>query len=203
MMIRTHQAHVFGRRQSGLGHPESHWLMDAAVRANEDGREGSRIGTEWALIDRRGSDPGVYLIRQWTDAAGTPHGIERHPSRRCGGAIGLLTLRSDCASVGPCPRGVDEGAGLLLMGFASMLAIPLPDHSTPGLEADWLVIMSGRTNAFSDAEVDRIVLLTHAVLSDSTSFEQSEFFASPRCSLLSRATASGFRSPTAVSAPHA
>jgi hypothetical protein len=52
---------------------------------------------------------------------------------------------------------VDEGAGLLLVGFASMLALPLPPSAASILGANWLVVLSLSPAAFRNAEVDWIV----------------------------------------------
>ncbi len=142
--------------------------MDAAIRAGGRGtaRMCGAVGTEWILLDTRGCDPGAYVIREWTDASGVARSVERPPTRRRGGAVGLFTLQPGCVSAGPCPVGVDEGAGLLLMGFGSMLAVPLPAYASTLFSANWLLVLSEHAQTFSDTEIDRIVLLVLAILCD-------------------------------------
>jgi hypothetical protein len=59
---------------------------------------------------------------------------------------------------------VDEGAGLLLAGFASMLTMPLPPGAGTVFGANWLLVLSTHEGAFADPEIDRLLLLTWAVL---------------------------------------
>ncbi len=146
-------------------------LMDSIIRAGVQKRRSRSepVGREWALVDTRGSDPGAYLIRAWTDASGVSKPVELPPRRRYGGAIGLYTLENACIASGQVSPGVDEGAGLLLVGFESMVALPLPAQAWEVLGANWVVVLSGQPGGFSDAEIHRLFLLTWAILYDESS----------------------------------
>ncbi|CAN5773921.1 hypothetical protein BH11PLA1_BH11PLA1_04910 [soil metagenome] len=156
-------------RESGVrrvGPQELRWLLNAVIR------KGARIGSsrselvarEWALLDTRGCDPGAYFIREWTDAGGVTRPVERQPTLRQGGVLGLFTLEGGCISSGPCVHEVDEGAGLLLVGFGSVLVLPLPVQAWDTLDANWLLVMGERADDFGDSEIHRISLLTWAIL---------------------------------------
>ena len=133
-------------------------LLDAVVHTQPPRGHGARESREWLLVDTRGRDPGEYLIRGWRGAGGTLNPVELPPSLRWGGAIGLFTLDECCVSMAPCPQDVDEGAGLLLLGFSRILALPLRAPATGLLEANWLVVLSVESTAFGKDEVERIVV---------------------------------------------
>lgn len=137
-------------------------LMDAMIRAAAPRRTPELKGLEWVLIDTRGFTPGEYLIRGWTDSKGTARHVGQ-PEHRHGGAIGLFTLEDGCMCVGPCPPTVDDGAGLLLMGFTHMMTLPLPPQGAEVLGANWILILSQRHETFSDSELDRVMLLVWAI----------------------------------------
>jgi len=137
-------------------------LMDAVIRAAPRRREFEAKGLEWALIDTHGFDPGEYSIRGWTDSNGVARPVDQS-ERRQGGAIGLFTLDDGHVSVGPCPPTVDEGAGLLLIGFTHMMTLPLPRPAAETLGANWTLILGRRRENFSNAEVDRALLLLWAI----------------------------------------
>lgn len=145
---------------------EQRRLLDWAIRAGSRSRapRRSRLAREWMLVDTRAGAPGEFVIRAWTDASGVTRTIEAPPMRRHGGAIGLFTLEPGCVTLGPCPQGVDEAAGLLLFGFRSMMAMPLPGSVQDDFEADWLVVLSGRGGEFDEIEAERLVLLCWALL---------------------------------------
>jgi len=63
--------------------------------------------------------------------------------------------------------------------------------------------MSGRVNAFPDSEIDRIVLLTHALLSDPTLSEESVRIESSSRSLRSQASAGSNPRSHSRGSPHA
>lgn len=117
-------------------------------------------GREWALVDTRGCDPGSYFVRTWMNAAGRWGPVESPAYCRCGGAIGQLTLVRGCVAVGPCPSGVDEGAGLLLMGFKRLLAVPLASTWASALDANWLFLMSSDDDDFGDSDIEHVLALT-------------------------------------------
>lgn len=152
------QVEVDERRRPGL----LRRLMDTVIRMVPPSQERETKGLEWALIDTRGCDPGEYLIRCWTDANGAARRVERS-ERRLGGAIGLFTLKGGCVSAGPCPAQVDEGAGLLLMGFTHMMTMPLPRRGADTLGANWILVLGQRSENFSDPEIDRLLLLVWAI----------------------------------------
>jgi hypothetical protein len=148
-----------GQMDAGRGYPlEVHTLLDSAIRHHAFGRDSQLESArrEWVLVDTRRCDPGEYLIRGWTDAEGVSRPVQRPPSRRRGGVIGLFTLHEDCTSTGPCPGDVDDGAGLLLIGFESILALPLPPAAHTGFDANWILVLSASSQAFRDLEVDRV-----------------------------------------------
>lgn len=143
-------------------------LLDLALRAGgaQESAPQRAGGLEWALVDTRLCDAGAYLIRGWTDGCGVTRRVERSIGSRYGGAIGLFALQDRCVSVGPCPPMVDEGAGLLLMGFANMLALPLSHRAAEALDANWLLVMTDRREAFRDLEVGLLLALVRAVLDE-------------------------------------
>lgn len=151
-----------------IGPGQTRRLLDLALRAGwaQNAVPQSAAGLEWALVDTRVCDAGAYLIRGWTDACGVTRRVEHAVGLRYGGAIGLFTLQDQCVSVGPCSPMVDEGAGLLLMGFANMLAFPLPRRATEALDANWLLVMTDRREAFGDAEVGLLLALVLAALDE-------------------------------------
>ncbi len=134
-----------------------HSTLDSALRSCASGPTRESLRREWALIDTRGHDPGEYFIRAWIGATGIARPLEPSPGRRVGGVIGLLTLHGECISTRPCPRGVDDGAGLLLVGFDTVLALPLPAAARSMLEANWLLVFSSSSNAFPDVEIECIM----------------------------------------------
>lgn len=165
----VHNSPPSGRQhaqRSQTGAERLRQLMDSVIRAGSHRRRTTRRdrGLEWVLIDTRQSDPGSYLIREWTDALGDPRPVERPPSPRRGGAIGLFTLQDGCVSVGPCPPMVDEGAGLLLVGFTTMMALPLSPDGAGVFDANWLLILSHRRQSVSDSEIRNLLLLTWCIV---------------------------------------
>jgi hypothetical protein len=134
-------------------------LIDSAIRgrAHDHQMQCTDESTEWTLVDTRESDPGFYRIRRWTDAYGQSRPVEPALTPRHGGAIGLFTLHDQCASVGPCPPQVDEGAGLLLIGFTNLTALPLPARGARVFQANWLVILSANGDVLTDAEIDHLL----------------------------------------------
>lgn len=157
---------IDSRTQTGPG--QIRRLLDLALRAGWAHAAGPQTagGLEWALVDTRLCDPGAYLIRGWTDGSGVTRRVERSAGLRYGGAIGLFTLRDRCVSVGPCSPIVDEGAGLLLMGFAHMMTLPLPRRAAEALDANWLLVMTDRCEALRDSEVGLLLVLVRAVLDE-------------------------------------
>lgn len=156
--------------------------LDLALRAGwvEEGAALEAGGLEWAMVDTRRCDAGAYLLRAWTDRRGTTRRIKHAVGPRRGGAIGLFTLQDQCASAGPCSPLVDEGAGLLLMGFANMLALPLTRRAAEALDANWLLVMTDRREAFRDRELGLLLGLVQEVLEEYRLGDASEFPRPPR-----------------------
>jgi hypothetical protein len=138
-------------------HAAVRWGLDRSLAPLDMGRE-------WALLDTRGCPPGSFYIRAWTNRNGVTAPIEHPPAKRVGGAIGLLMLDGPCAAAVPCPPGVDDGVGLLLVGLCRMVAVPLATSDTSPLAANWLLVLSARADDLDDAEIRFIERRSRAIV---------------------------------------
>ena len=148
-------------------HPDSVLTaLDAVLRVDwrcEPVKQSHRH-REWALVDTRCLNPGDFIVRCWVGSRGPEH-RSTWATIGHGGSFGIMSECPRCASIGPCTHAVDEGVGLLLLGFETLVLIPLPQSAADELRANWLVVLCEAPDDFSGFwEVETLLVAVWAAL---------------------------------------
>lgn len=137
-------------------------VLDAVIRVDwrSEPVTQSQRRREWALVDTRNLNPGDFIVRCWVGSRGPEH-RSTWATMGHGGAFGCPR----CASIGPCPHAVDDGVGLLLLGFETLVVIPLPQSAADELPSNWLAVLCEAPDDFSGVwEVESLLVAVWAAL---------------------------------------